>query len=116
MREDKTVSFHHRNIQNVAIEMYKVKNDLCPSFMKDLFTYNTETDKFVYPKVRTDMGKKSLRSFGPLVWNRMVPENIKSSLNVNIFKEKIKSWVPNNCDCNLCKDWVDGVGYWKITK
>jgi hypothetical protein len=116
LREDKTVSFHHRNIHNIAIEMYKVKNDLCPSFMKDIFTYNMEIEKFVYPKVRTDMGKKSLRSFGPVVWNTMVPENIKSSLNVNIFKERIKSWVPDNCDCNLCKDWVPGVGYWKITK
>ena len=62
------------------------------------------------------MGKLSIRSFGPIVWNRMLPENIKSSLNINIFKERIKSWVPDNCVCNLCKDWVDGVGYWKISE
>ena len=27
---DKSVSIHHRNIQTVAIEMFKVKNNLCP--------------------------------------------------------------------------------------
>ena len=116
LREDKTVSFHHRNIHNLAIEMYKVKKNLCPSFMEEIFTYNEENDKFICPKVRTDMGKLSIRSFGPIVWNRMVPDKIKASLNISIFKEAIKSWVPDNCDCNLCKDWVDGVGYWKITK
>ena len=112
LKEDKSVSFHHRNIHNLAIEMYKAKKDLSPSFMKEIFTYNI----FICPKVRTDMGKLSIRSFGPIVWNRMVPDYIKSSLNINIFKERIKSWVPDNCDCNLCKDWVDGVGYWKITE
>ena len=116
LREDKSVSFHHRNIHNLAIEMYKVKHDLCPLFMNEIFSYNKEIDKFICPKVRTDMGKLSIRSFGPIVWNRMVPDKIKTSLNINIFKERIKSWVPNNCECNLCKDWVDGVGYWKITR
>ena len=33
-----------------------------------------------------------------------VPENIKLGPNVNIFKERIKSWVPDNCECNLCQD------------
>ena len=114
LKKDQTVSFHHRNIHTLAMELYKVKNDLCPLFMKDIFTYNKANDKFICPKVRTDMGKLSIRSFGPIVWNTMVPYNIKSSLNIKIFKEKIKTWIPDNCDCNLCKDWVDGVGYWKI--
>ena len=84
--------------------------------MNEIFTYNKEVGKFICPKVRTDMGKLSIQSFGPIVWNTMVPEFIKSSLNINIFKSRIKSWIPNNCDCNLCRDWVDGVGYWKITR
>ena len=84
--------------------------------MKDIFSYNKTNDKFFCPNVRTEnMGKQSLRSFGPIVWNRMVPEKIKSSQNINVFKDSIKSWVPTNCSCNLCRDWVDGVGYWKIT-
>ena len=117
LREDKTISLHHRNIHNVAIEMYKVKKDLCPSFMKEIFTYNVANDKFSRPNVRTEnMGKLSMRSFGPIVWNTMVPDKIKSSPNINVFKDSIKSWIPENCNCNLCKDWVDGVGYVNITE
>ena len=115
LREDKSVSFHHRNIHNLAIEMFKVKNHLSPLFMKEIFSYNETINRFVYPKVRTDMGKLSLRSFGPVVWNTMLPESIKSSENINIFKERIKLWIPDNCQCRLCSDWVDGVGFWKIS-
>ena len=42
--KDKPVSIHFRNIRNVAIEMFKVKNDLCPDFIKKLFCLvNTKT-------------------------------------------------------------------------
>ena len=68
------------------------------------------------PKVRTNMGKLSIRTSGPKVRSRMVPDNIKHSPNINIFKERIKSWVPQNYDSNLRKDWMDGVRFWKITE
>lgn len=35
--KDNSVSIHHRNIQNLAIELYKVKNDLAPEIIKELF-------------------------------------------------------------------------------
>ena len=37
LNKDESVSIHHRNIQLVAIQMFKVKNGLCPKIMKDLF-------------------------------------------------------------------------------
>ena len=39
LTRDKSVSIHHRNIQQVAIELYKVKNDLSPPFMKGIFNH-----------------------------------------------------------------------------
>ena len=39
LKKDNSLSFHHRNIHQVAIEMYKVKHDLCPSFMKEIFSH-----------------------------------------------------------------------------
>ena len=35
--KDNSVSIHHRNIQYVAIEMYKVMNNLAPPIMKEIF-------------------------------------------------------------------------------
>ena len=35
--EDKSLTVNHKNFQKLAIEMYKVKNELCPKITLDLF-------------------------------------------------------------------------------
>ena len=98
LRKDKSMSIHHRNIHALAIEMYKVKENTCPIIMNEIFTYNEDTDKFHRPNVRTvRMGQGSIRNFGPIVWNSMLPKRIKESENLNIFKEYIMLWEPKNC-------------------
>ncbi len=110
LEKDGSLSFHHRNIHCLAIEMYKVRSGLCPQFMAELFTYNGCRNKFMRPNVRTvKMGQGSLRSFGPIVWNEMLPDRIKSSPNINIFKDRIKSWKPEY-RCRLCKDHAGNCG------
>ena len=96
--------------------MYKVKNDLSPLFMKELFCeINRETRSgrtYTRPDVRTvKKSDRSLRSFGPIVWNNMVPDNFKQCESLDLFKTSIKSWRPSNCVCELCKDYVKGLGY-----
>ena len=62
--------------------MFKVKNGLCPEIMKDIFQLinDPSIDKtFLIPKVNGEyMGKMSLRYFGPVVWEVMLPEEYKS--------------------------------------
>ena len=38
LKKDNSVSIHHRNIQALATEMFKVKNNIAPEIMKELFT------------------------------------------------------------------------------
>ena len=121
LTEDRSLCFHHRNIHQVAIEMYKVKNDLSPPFMKDLFSEvdrNTRSgETFSHPKINSvKRGDRSLRSFGPIVWNTMLPEDLKSCKSLDSFKDSVKSWRPDNCPCELCKDYVHGVGYVNISE
>ena len=65
----------------VATEMFKVKYDLCPEIWKYLFQLNTDPrskNTFVIPNVKKEyMGKLSLRWFGPVVWETMLPESYK---------------------------------------
>ena len=47
---------------------------------------------------------------GAQIWE-LIPENIKSSESVDIFKSKIKNWVPEICPCRLCKTYDTHVGF-----
>ena len=40
-----------------------------------------------------------------------VPENIKSFELLNVFKSKIKYWIPNHCSCRICKTYIGQVGF-----
>ena len=119
LNKDGSVSIHHRNIQLVAIQMFKVKNGLCPKIMKDLFQLNTDPNcnsTFLIPKVNSEyMGKLSLRYFGPVVWETMLSDEYKSITVLEKFQEKVKNWTPV-CKCRLCKTYVAQVGFVEISK
>ena len=96
--------------------MYKVKHDLSPSFIKDIFcevSRNTRSGTiFAQPKVNSvKRGDRSLRSFGPIVWNNMLPDALKNCESLDQFKHSIKSWKPERCPCELCKVYIQGLGY-----
>ena len=70
LQNDKPISIHHRNIHNVAIEMYKAKNDLSPTFIKEIFEHR-KGDTFARPNVnKVYTGENSIQSFAPVVWNK----------------------------------------------
>ena len=116
LSKDKSVSIHHRNIQKVAVEMFKVKHDLCPPFIKSLFclidSRTRSNASFHRPNINTVYrGKQSLRCFGPIVWDTMVPQCLKKITDLEDFKKKIRTWVPDNCACRLCKDYISDLGF-----
>ena len=118
--KDGSVCIHHRNIQLVAVEMYKVKHDLCPEIMKELFQFDENPESsnvFIRPRVYSVYkGEWSLRWFGPTVWDKMLPENYKKIENLENFKEDIKKWTPENCPCKTCKEFTHGVGYLNVVE
>ena len=108
---------HFHNIHLLMIEMYKAQQNLEPLLLKDVF----EVNKYMGPTLRTDkyfksnnvksdsFGLNSLQVFGVRLW-KLLPENIRLSQSLEIFKEKIKSWKPM-CPCKLCATFIKGVGY-----
>ena len=38
--QDKSFSIHHRNLQRLATEMFKIKNNIAPTLMQELFPTN----------------------------------------------------------------------------
>ena len=94
----------------LCIEIYKTINNLNPEFMRDLFSLR-ETSRLIREKYMLNLsipvhnqvtfGSKSLRVFGPKVWNSL-PYHIKSSENLESFKMIIKHWNGTRCNCKVC--------------
>ena len=50
-------------------------------------------------------GTKSLESLGAKIWNNL-PDHIKSSKNLNVFKNLIKKWNGSSCSCDVCALYI----------
>ena len=119
LTKDGSVKIHHRNLQFLAIEMFKVLKEVGPVFMSDVFpkhqntnnenvSCNTRSKSCFYntsnPKT-VSYGLETLRCLGPKVW-AIVPNDIKNSPSLPAFKTKIKTWIPNSCPCRLCNVYI----------
>ena len=109
---DGSFTIHERNLQKLATEMYKVKNNMCPVLFQELFTPSIRgQNEWVLPRVITvNQGQETIRFRGPKTWE-LVPKDIKNSLSLSVFKSKIKEWKPLGCTCRLCKIYIQGLGY-----
>ena len=105
LEKDGSVTVHIRNIQKLAIEMFKVFKNLSPPIISDLFevrenNYNLRNHSyFLIPTVKAVYhGLESIKNLGPRIWN-LVPDNLKQLGDIDSFKTKIKNWIPAKCPC-----------------
>ena len=111
LEKDKSFTIHERNLQKLAIEMYKVKHNLCPIPFRDIFQMKERGADFVVPKISTvNRGEETIRYRGPITWE-LVPREIREAESLSLFKTKIKNWKPTGCTCRLCKEYIQGLGY-----
>ena len=117
LERDNSVTIHHRNLRKLAIEMYKVKNNLSPIPVQEIFKQQDNTqglrgDKdWEIPKVRTvNNGLETIRYRGPKTWG-LLPKEIKASKTLTEFTNKIKDWKPTGCTCRLCKIYIFNLGF-----
>ena len=117
LEKDHSYTIHEKNLQRLATEIYKIKNNLAPTFMNDIFTeslnpYNMrDKPSFETTNAKTVYNGTETISFrGPQTWS-IVPAHIKSSTTLEEFKVKIKNWKPIGCKCRLCKTYVPNLGF-----
>ena len=89
---DKSVTIHHRDLQVLATELYKVHHGLAAELMQK-FNIETRNVKSVFKNVKCS---KIIPFLGLKIWE-LLPSNIKDSEILNIFKSNIKSSKSENC-------------------
>ena len=117
LKQEKSVTIHQRNLQTLAIELFKVKSNISNTILNNIFmtrnlNYNLRSqNNFIKPFVRTTkFGLNSLRAFASKVWD-MVPSEIKVTNSLDEFKFNIRKWKPENCNCKLCQPFIENLGF-----
>ena len=117
LQRDNSVTIHQKNIQALAIMMYKVVNNIAPTIVSELFSYSNVNynlrsgSQFHQPSANTVWnGQETISYLGPKIWN-MVPEEMKQKSSLFAFKTEIKQWLPDNCPCRICKNYLPNIGF-----
>ena len=113
------MTIHHKNLQKLAIEMYKVKHNLSLPLINNLFKtnasgHNLRNNRYweVQRALTITYGIETIENNhrGPQTWD-MLPNKIKESTNLETFKNGIKNWKPVGCKCRLCKTFIPNLGF-----
>ena len=118
---DHSFTIHHRNIQKIEFEFYKVAYGISPKIMPLIFPMRPEIkypweNTFHTCNVRTvTWGTESLSHLGP---NILVNYSLKTkkALFLHKFEITIRDWQPSSCLCRLCKTYVASVGFVSVAK
>ena len=101
--------------------MFKALNALSAPDFLELFQLNESLyglrsygpQKLCIPNISSvRFGKSFIHYFGPVIWNSL-PGKIRNAKTLS-FKKKIRKWTASNCQCQLCVDFLDGIGFTNI--
>ena len=101
--KDNSVSMHYNNIHALAIELYKIANDMSPKIMSKVFKlrdtpcyYLPHTLQFSTDPIHSDYNETESASYlGPKIWEQ-IPAEVKNKESLDGFKREIKKWKPLN--------------------
>ena len=89
--------------------MFKVKNDIAPEILKELLVLKISPYDLCYNnwfqgrRVNSVCnGTESVSYLGPKIKD-LVPSEIKQSVTLNSFKNRIKRWIPDGYPRRICK-------------
>ena len=111
------MTVHQRNLPLLMVEIYKTKVNLNPEFMKDIFVTNDvpyrlrRGNRRLKPSARTkNFGIETTPFIGHKLWH-MLPNDIKTANSLAVFKNRIKSWKGEKCNCMLCRIFVSNLRF-----
>ena len=113
LKDDKSVTIQMKNLHYLVTEIYKVKNNISPDFMRNIF-YFQENENYSFRSgthltsrnMRTKLFREeTVSNLGAKVWP-VVPEELKNASSLYVSKNILKEWKPANCPCRLCETYI----------
>ena len=105
---------HHKNIQALLIEVFKMKNRLSPLIMESILNkrfniYNLRNfQEFSTERKRTTWySLENLSYLYPQLWS-LLPESLKEMNSLSQFK---RNWIYRDCPCRLCKVYIQNLEF-----
>ena len=91
LEKDNSVSIHHKNIQVLATEMFKISDIVREIFQERSVPYNLRSDNNCASRHVNSVyhGTESLSFLGPKIWEQVPPE-LKAMETLDIFKAHTK--------------------------
>ena len=112
LEKDKSVTIHHRNLQTLAYGIFKVKKNMAPEILTEIFpqkktNYSLRNSTTLQGRnIKTVMYVSETASIsGSKAWD-ILPTELKRIVSPTLFKTKIREWAPKNCPCRLSKTHV----------
>ena len=112
LKKDNSAIIHPKNLQNFAIEMFKIKHNLAPEITTEVFRFKTRPfntrnkSELQRRNVKTVIyGSETFSSLGPQVWD-LIPIELRNLTSLNAFKSKINSWSTQQCQCRIFKRYI----------
>ena len=118
LEKDNSVSIHHKNLQALAIEIFKVHTKTSLEIMQEVFqvkeqgnhNLQNQTDFIILQVKSVNHGLEIIRILAPKIWESL-PIVLKNKESVDSFKTDIKRWKPESCSCRLCKTYLQNIGF-----
>ena len=108
---------HQKCIELLMIEVYKYLNGLSPDIMKNIFKLKENICNLINFHIfesqnprTTKFGLDSIAYRASRLWKN-VPEEIRNSTSLPMFKKKIKEVHLISCSCNCCRKYIHHVGF-----
>ena len=100
LEKDGSVSIHHKNIQSLAIEIFRTKHGQSPEIVSNIFAQTTQhynsrqnRDLRIRSVKSVYHGSESISYLRPKI-REIFPAKIKETNSFNSFKIEIRKWVP----------------------
>ena len=106
-----------KNTQKLMIEFYKYLYGLLVPIMKKVFTkkilkYNHQNCTVtLLPNPKTKKyGTDKVAYKAAQLWSTLLTR-YKNLTSLDLFKSEMKNWHCSDCPCNICRSFVDGLGF-----